>query len=119
MRKRGEGGGGWGCQLESTRHSRFRHHMRHVAPLSPVVSVDCAYFSSPQGCTQSSSTFHESPLQFRVSVANPMFSAACRLFVVSLRSFLHSLPLFSLVCSLFSQNAGGGVSRMHLRDTRE
>src|SRR5712664_1993182 len=52
------------------------------------------------------------------SVANPLFSAACRLFVVSLRSFPHSLPLFSIDCSLFSQNAGGGVSRMHLRDTR-
>src|SRR5258707_1125667 len=26
-------------------------HMRHVAPLSPVASVDCAYFLSPQGCT--------------------------------------------------------------------
>src|SRR6266481_6352294 len=33
-----KGGGGWGYQLESTRHSRCRHHMRHVAPLSPVVS---------------------------------------------------------------------------------
>src|SRR5712691_12845157 len=25
------GGGGWGYQLESTQHSRSRHHMRHVA----------------------------------------------------------------------------------------
>src|SRR6266446_823959 len=25
--------------------------MRHVAPLSPVRSVDCAYFSSLRGCT--------------------------------------------------------------------
>ena len=29
----------------------FRRHMRHVAPLSPVTSVDCAYFLSPRGCT--------------------------------------------------------------------
>ena len=28
----------------------FRRHMRHVAPLSPLASVDCAYFSSPRGC---------------------------------------------------------------------
>src|SRR5713226_5818056 len=28
----------------------FRRHMRHVAPLSPVPSVDCAYFLSPRGC---------------------------------------------------------------------
>src|SRR5258708_7760502 len=27
----------------------FRRHMRHVAPLSPVTSVDCAYFLSPRG----------------------------------------------------------------------
>src|SRR5260370_40998343 len=25
--------------------------MRHVAPPSPVASVDCAYFLSPRGCT--------------------------------------------------------------------
>src|SRR5260370_7444975 len=30
---------------------RCRHHMRHVAPLSPVASLDCAYFPSPRGCT--------------------------------------------------------------------
>ncbi len=30
---------------------RFRRHMRHVAPLSPVASLGCAYFPSPQGCT--------------------------------------------------------------------
>jgi len=28
----------------------FPHHMRHVAPLSPVASVDSAYFLSPRGC---------------------------------------------------------------------
>jgi len=39
-------------------------------------------------------------------------------FAASLPSFSASRPLFSIVCSLFSQNTGGGVSRMHLRDTR-
>src|SRR6266849_5040185 len=29
---------------------RLRRHMRHVAPLFPVASVDCAYFPSPRGC---------------------------------------------------------------------
>ena len=53
-----------------------------------------------------------------VGVANPLFSGICRLFSASLRSFLHSLPLFSIACSLFSQNTGGGVPRMQLRDTR-
>ncbi len=31
--------------------SSLQNHMRHVAPLSPVASVDCAYFLSPRGCT--------------------------------------------------------------------
>src|SRR6266404_4324268 len=53
-----------------------------------------------------------------VGVANPLFSGVCCLFSASLRSFLHSLPLFSIACSLFSQNTGGGVSRMQLRNTR-
>ena len=35
----------------------FRRHMRHVAPLSPVVSVDCAYFPSPRGCPLRASDF--------------------------------------------------------------
>ena len=28
---------------------RFRLHMRHMAPLSPLPSLDCAYFPSPRG----------------------------------------------------------------------
>ncbi len=31
--------------------SSLQNHMRDVAPLSPVASVDCAYFLSPRGCT--------------------------------------------------------------------
>jgi hypothetical protein len=42
--KRGEGG-------NPTPAPSFRRRMRHVAPLSPVASVDCAYFLSPRGCT--------------------------------------------------------------------
>src|SRR5467141_2959281 len=42
------------------------------------------------------------------SVANPSLSRACGLFVVSLHSFPHSFPLFSIVCSLFSKNTRGG-----------
>src|SRR5216684_7529290 len=30
---------------------RSRRHMHHVAPLSPVASLGCAYFPSPRGCT--------------------------------------------------------------------
>src|SRR5258708_33462579 len=32
---------------------RFRRHIRHVAPLCSVASVDCADFPSPRGCTHS------------------------------------------------------------------
>ncbi len=37
-----------------------------------------------------------------------LFASACCLFVVSLHSFLPSLPLFSIVWSLFPQNTRGG-----------
>jgi len=43
-----------------------------------------------------------------VGVANPLFSGICCLFPVSLRSFLHSFPLFSIVCSLFRKIPGVG-----------
>ncbi len=36
------------------------------------------------------------------------FPATCRLLCISLPSFPSSLPLFSIVCSLFSQNTGVG-----------
>jgi hypothetical protein len=62
---------------------------------------------NPRGC--GGAHFHFSTLWLCVSVANPMFSAVCGLFVVSLRSFLHSFPLFSTGCRLFSQNTRGGI----------
>jgi hypothetical protein len=40
---------GWGTERFPAK-LRFRRHMRHVAPLSPVASLDCAYFPSPRGC---------------------------------------------------------------------
>src|SRR5712692_6640374 len=42
--KRGEGG-------RAVDLFRVRRHMRHVTPLSPVPSLDCAYFPSPRVCT--------------------------------------------------------------------
>ncbi len=33
--------------------SGLQNHMRHVAPLSPFASFNCAYFLSPRGCTLS------------------------------------------------------------------
>ena len=43
----------------------------------------------------------------RSRITSHVLSVACSLFAVSLRSFLHSFPLFSAPCSLFSQNTGG------------
>jgi hypothetical protein len=37
-----------------------------------------------------------------------LFASAWSLFVVSLHSFLHLFPLFSIVCSLFYQNTRVG-----------
>src|SRR6266851_2222790 len=51
------------------------------------------------------------PLCLSVSVANPTFSETYTLFVFSLPSFPHSLPLFSRACSLFLQNSRGGGGR--------
>jgi hypothetical protein len=51
----------------------------------------------------------------RPRVTSHVFSFACRLFVVSLRSFPHSFPLFSTACSLFYENTRvGGIVRTQL-----
>src|SRR5258708_30295857 len=42
-------GGGVPQNISDTLHCR--HYVRHAAPLSPVASLDCAYFPSPRGCT--------------------------------------------------------------------
>ncbi len=51
MKKRG-GGGTPGKEISNfpVRGSANAHRMRHVAALSPVFSLDCAYFLSPRGC---------------------------------------------------------------------
>jgi hypothetical protein len=50
--KKPRGGGPQHVRLSSFRPPApsLQNHMRHVAPLSPVTSVDCAYFPSPRGC---------------------------------------------------------------------
>src|SRR5258708_26525375 len=83
-----------------------RRHLRHIAPLSPVPSLDCAYFLSPPGCTGPKSP--RPPLFPRAlgacpsgsgplwpacrRQANPMFSAVCRLFC--LLALFFALPPF-------------------------
>ncbi len=55
------------------RHPSLRRHMRHVAPLFPVPSLDCAYFLSPRGCTASPSTGAQASLLKR----GPRYSFPC------------------------------------------
>src|SRR6266852_5579467 len=68
---------------------------------------------NPRGCTLQRSrrqTFRPSNL------STLLFASAWRLFVVSLHSFLHSFPLFSIVCSLFAENTRvGGTSTAYSR----
>src|SRR5229473_3088156 len=52
---------------------RFRHHTRHVAPLSPVASLDCAYFPSPRGCTTPTRS-RFSPRLPQTQLTRPLFS---------------------------------------------
>jgi len=50
----------------------FYRYMRHVAPLSPVPSLDCAYLPSPRGCTHCA--FQISLHLWQTQLARPLFS---------------------------------------------
>ncbi len=56
------------------RHPLLRRHMRHVTPLSPVPSLDCAYFLSPRRCGARSSSSRHSSLATRHFPPAPLFS---------------------------------------------
>jgi len=94
---------GWGCHRAFEPNPPYARHMHHVTPISPVSSVDCAYFPSPRGCTQailpalglSASLWQTHSFQ-ALAASLPFFSAP--------------RPLFSIGCSLFSKNTRvGGV----------
>jgi hypothetical protein len=59
------GGGTPGKEISNfpVRDSANVRRMRHVAALSPVFSLDCAYFLSPRGCVASSFQPRASSLQ--------------------------------------------------------
>jgi len=61
---------------------------------------------NPWGCGGVSAWLFTS---HRSRVTSHVLSFGCRLFHLSLRSFSHSLPLFSTVCSLFCENTPLGV----------
>ena len=52
----------------------FRRHMYHVPPLSPAVSVDCAYFPSPRGRVPQSPKSRHSPLSLATCPLPPLLS---------------------------------------------
>ncbi len=65
---------GWGGGTAAPPlRSSFPRHMRHVAPLSPVPSVDCAYFPSPRGCA-TPHAFQISLRSRRIQLPRPLFS---------------------------------------------
>src|SRR6266849_3593491 len=69
----------------------FRRHMRHVAPLSPVASLDCAYFLSPRGCTLCALLV--SLRLWQTQLARPLFSYSYELlFPQPLLFHIHTNP---------------------------
>ncbi len=64
--------------------------MRHVAPLSPVRSVDCAYFPSPRGCTYPASILIQ---DFAASVSQCLCGKS--------RVLINLQPLCQFLCPLF------------------
>src|SRR5258708_2081881 len=72
---------------------RFRHHMRHVAPLSPVASLDCAYFPSPRGVPYALQIF----LRLRqTQLARPLFSYSLAPICEGYKSLFPQLPSFHI-----------------------
>ncbi len=72
---------------------RFRHHMRHVAPLSPVASLDCAYFPSPRGVPYALQIF----LRLRqTQLARPLFSYSLAPICEGYKPLFPQLPCFHI-----------------------
>ena len=94
---------------------RLRTLLRNGAPLSLLFSMASALFLSPRGCTPPS--FPTTDFQAS-NTSTLLFAKGWSLFVVSLHAFLHSFPLFSMACGLFSENTRVGVSRMQLSRLR-
>jgi len=93
----------------------LRTLLRNGAPLSPLSPRACALFLSPRGCTPK----HPSrPRCRRPNLPTLLFTSACRLFALSFHFFQRSFPLFSMACSLFSQNTGGMGIPVRLVDSR-
>jgi hypothetical protein len=85
----------------SPSHAPRSAHIRSVLSSFRILPVATAAYS--RHCRRR--TFRPS------GMPTLLFASTCRLFAFSFLLFLHSFPLFSIVCSLFSENTrGGGTS---------
>src|SRR5260370_13378293 len=83
--------------------------MRHVAPLSPVASLDCAYFPSPRGCTLRAS-------DLSAFAASPIGSSLCFHKLTNL--FSRNSLVFTSIQNPRSGGPCSGGSRFLLLATR-
>jgi hypothetical protein len=101
--------------FSSTYKSLSSHHRFASLPLSadykPLFSQPLYFLidTKPRGCRGISAWLFTS---HRSRVTSHVLSFGCRLFQLSLRSFSHSLPFFSTVCSLFCENTRVGGRTM-------
>src|SRR5713101_9059021 len=78
--------------------------MRHVAPLPPLTSLNCAYLPSPRGCG-----FPQAFLAARHSslATSPLFSSTCRLFISLCAPFPAPVLSFQQLADSFVKTPGG------------
>ena len=102
-----------------TTHYSLSSHLHHVASISLPFSAASAYFPSPRACTLKRTRFslclgacssgrRASACPDRVGVANPMFSAVCRLFVALCTLFDTRSLCFQSLADSFPKTPGGG-----------
>src|SRR5712691_2905839 len=89
----------------------FRRHMRHVAPLSPVTSVDCAYFPSPRGVPYPLPISRRSVANAIASRLKPPCSPCLRGKAFVFKKIQIHFPATPFVSHLCKSPGGVGVSR--------
>src|SRR6266851_8042716 len=109
VKNRGEGGPAFRVSSVQPPVSSLQNHMRHVAPLSAVASVDCAYFPSPRGGVYLPSTLtRHSPLVY----PEPLAKGRCP----RADPVLDTIQSAPLSCSLTPAPQGGKSPMTTRRD---
>ncbi len=100
--------GGGGTPVFATQGNARR--MRHVAPLSPVPSLDCAYFLSPRGCGALCAFLATRLPRARLCVGplatSLLFSSACGLFISLCALFPAPILCFQQLAHSFVKTPG-------------